>query len=275
MVDQALQIQSVVCVSAEGWTELHPKATITQDRPQDSPSPQGPESIQESTPSTIMSDDSRRCFCSDPWDDARLKDQETCPTKMDSPTIPAAQASNTSRGEADKPPTKPRSPECSKADLALFAQMDEALEQHANSELHLRQPSATQDHNLHADSHDVSQTPIWFPIIDASPGHVTVESRHPRSCALRLTTWRMQTTGRSLPPMTRRSHRQLRAQGRHHRLQPRTIGRQRPLRKGRHLLGRRINSPATPGQGLPGQGQAQRCGGHAHGPGCCQDVRAP
>ena len=65
MVDQASQIQDVVCTCMDGWIELHPKVEDFN------------------SPESTRSDDTSRCCCLDHWDNASLGRCEPVQTILD------------------------------------------------------------------------------------------------------------------------------------------------------------------------------------------------
>ena len=176
MVDQAVQIQDVVSTPVDGWLQLVPKARFTQDRPSESPSPMH-HSPQSSDTESVASNDSAKCHCTDPWDNAS---RGSCVTHS---------GSHDSAPLCDLPQSECASPQDRPVDLS--AQLSEreievlfAHEQQAIQKSCAQQPTASQGAGMPLQLTDMSPTPFWFPIlhVPCNIARVRVPRARPSAC---------------------------------------------------------------------------------------------
>ena len=180
MVDQAVQIQDVVSTPVDGWLELVPKARFTQDRPPESPSPMH-HSPQSSDTESVASNDTAKCHCTDPWDNAS---RGSCVIHPDSPD--SAPLSDLPQSECASPQDRPvdLSAQLSEREIeVLFAKL-ESHEQQAIQKSCAQQPTASQGAGMPLQLTDMSPTPFWFPILHApcDMARVRVPRARPSAC---------------------------------------------------------------------------------------------
>ena len=207
MVEQAVQIQDVICTHVDGWLELHPKVHLTPEALAEDPSPPPAEGEDTDSSTSVRSDDTSRCCCLDPWDNASLGRCEPIPTLLDNPDT--QEVSDTDR-YALGPDTNGCNHHVQTSDspmpvheiTQLFTKLEEH-EQHAIQRLSSWQPSRSQGaDSLHA-SFDTSQTPFWYPIVEEDVHAHTTCPRHLEQSPSQVEPWPIATTRRSPPPIKR------------------------------------------------------------------------